>query len=165
MDFERNSFILWKIFFSYDFLMFSLQIIEKPSFQIEQSILDSILESIHKHIKIPQKWCLNIVFLDELGIQNLNKNYRNIDKPTDVLSFHYFDDFSSLQTEDIAWELIFCESKVVSQGTEYGLGTHKEFYKLLIHSILHILGFDHEEDEEYLEMKHWEEIIWEEVFS
>jgi ssRNA-specific RNase YbeY (16S rRNA maturation enzyme) len=42
------------------------------------------------------------VFLDDDSIQNLNKNYRNIDKITDVLSFHYFDDFRNLSEDDIA---------------------------------------------------------------
>jgi len=42
------------------------------------------------------------VFLDDDSIKNLNKNYRNIDKTTDVLSFHYFDDFSNLLDDDVA---------------------------------------------------------------
>jgi rRNA maturation RNase YbeY len=45
---------------------------------------------------------LNIVFLDDDSIQKLNNQYRNIDKSTDVLSFHYFDDFSQLNNDDIA---------------------------------------------------------------
>jgi len=45
----------------------------------------------------------------------LNKTYRHIDKATDVLSFHYYEDFSGLRDEDIAGELIFCEEKIVSQ--------------------------------------------------
>ena len=43
--------------------------------------------------------------------------------------------------------------------------TEKEFYKLVIHSVLHIIGFDHEQDAEYEEMKKWEDIIWEELFE
>lgn len=145
--------------------MFSLQIVQKPSFTIDQNTLDSIVWSISKNIKLAQTWVLNIVFLDTDGIQNLNKSYRNIDTATDVLSFHYYDDFSSLKDDEVAWELVFCEEKIISQWIEYGLGTQWEFYKLLIHSILHILGFDHETDEEYEEMKHWEENIWGEVFT
>jgi len=145
--------------------MFSLEIVHKPNFQLSQNTLDSILKSISKSIDIAQTWVLNIVFLDPLGIQNLNKNYRNIDKPTDVLSFHYYYDFSTLKNDDIAWELIFCEEKIISQWEEYGLWTENEFYKLLIHSILHILWFDHETDEEYEEMKKWEELVWSEVFG
>ena len=40
-----------------------------------------------------------------------------------------------------------------------------EFYKLVIHSVLHILGFDHEDDTDYEEMKHWEELIWKQIFG
>lgn len=145
--------------------MFSLTIVQKPSFSYSQNMLDEIVNIISKHIKKEQKWVLNIVFLDPLGIQNLNKTYRNIESPTDVLSFHYYDDFTELWAEDIAGELVFCEEKIISQGSEYRLWTEREFYKLVIHSVLHILGFDHEEDADYEEMKKFEEIIWEEVFG
>jgi probable rRNA maturation factor len=53
--------------------------------------------------------------MDNDSIQNLNKNYRNIDKSTDVLSFHYHDDFSGLKSEDIAGEIILSEDKIISQ--------------------------------------------------
>jgi probable rRNA maturation factor len=59
--------------------------------------------------------------------------------------------------------LIFSESKIVSQWKEYGLWTEKEFYKLLIHSILHILGYDHEEDDDYKKMQELEDIIWKNI--
>ncbi len=144
--------------------MFSLHVIEKPDFTYSQNTLDEISMRISKHISLSQKWTLNIVFLDALSIQNLNKNYRNIDVSTDVLSFHYFEDFSDLKNEDIAWELIFCEEKIVSQWEEYELWTEHEFYKLVIHSVLHIIGFDHEDDADYEEMKKWEDIIWNELF-
>lgn len=144
--------------------MFSLQIVQKPGFTYSQNILDEISKITSENILYQQNWVLNIVFLPPEGIQNLNKDYRNIDKVTDVLSFHYYDDFSTLQAEDIAGELVFCEERVISQGEEYGLGTEKEFYKLVIHSVLHILWFDHETDEEYEEMKKWEDIIWNKIF-
>ncbi|MDA9129212.1 rRNA maturation RNase YbeY [Candidatus Gracilibacteria bacterium] len=145
--------------------MFSLHVVEKPSFSYSQNTLDEISQVISKNILQQQKGTLNIVFLEPSRIQSLNKNYRNIDKTTDVLSFHYFDDFSELSDTDIAGELVFSEEKIISQGTEYGLGTEKEFYKLVIHSVLHVLGYDHEVDEEYEEMKELEEKVWEEVFK
>lgn len=144
--------------------MFSLQIVQNPGFLYSQNILDEISKIISENILYQQNWVLNIVFLPPEGIQNLNKDYRNIDKVTDVLSFHYYDDFSTLWAEDIAGELVFCEDRIISQWEEYGLGTEKEFYKLLIHSVLHILWFDHETDEEYEEMKKWEDIIWNKIF-
>lgn len=144
--------------------MFSLQIVQNPGFSYSQNILDEISKIISENILYQQNWILNIVFLPPESIQNLNKDYRNIDKVTDVLSFHYYDNFSTLWAEDIAGELVFCEERVISQGEEYRLGTEKEFYKLVIHSVLHILWFDHETDEEYEEMKKWEDIIWNKIF-
>lgn len=145
--------------------MFSLKVLEKPSFSYSQNTLDDISRVISKNILKQQKWVLNIVFVEPVSIQNLNKKYRDIDKITDVLSFHYHESFWSLQIEDIAWELVFCEEKILSQGKEYWLWSEKEFYKLVIHSILHILWYDHEDDDEYKEMEKWEEIVWNEIIT
>lgn len=144
--------------------MFKYNILDKPSFSINEKVIDNIFNITSNIINIPQKWTLNIVFLDDDSIKNLNKNYRNIDKITDVLSFHYFEDFSNLLDEDIAWEIILSENKIISQAIEYGLWNEKEFYKLIIHSTLHILWYDHELDNEYEIMQALEDKIWLEVF-
>ena len=127
--------------------------------------LDDIFENISNNISIIQKGTLNIVFMDDDSIQKLNKNYRNIDKTTDVLSFHYYDDFSELNSDDISWEIILSEDKILTQAKEYWLWEEKEFYKLLIHSVLHILWYDHEEDNDYRIMQEKEDLIWSEVFE
>jgi len=144
--------------------MFKYNILDKPSFDINEKVIDNIFNIISNIVNIPQKWTLNIVFLDDDSIKNLNKNYRNIDKTTDVLSFHYFDDFSNLLDDDVAWEIILSENKIISQAIEYGLWNEKEFYKLIIHSTLHILWYDHELDNEYEIMQALEDKIWLEVF-
>ncbi len=82
-------------------------------------------------------------------MQALNKQYREKDMTTDVLSFHYFEDFSSLTPDDTAGEILLSESKVQSQAQEYNHTVEAEVYKLVIHGILHIIGYDHETDEEY----------------
>jgi len=145
--------------------MFSLQIVQKPDFFLSQKILDDITEIISNTIDIPQNWVVNLVFLDPQSIQNLNKSYRGKDSVTDVLSFHYHDDYSKLWEEDLAGEIVFYEEKIVSQGKEYGLWTEKEFYKLVIHSVIHLLGYDHETEEEYTEMRELEDKVWEKVFG
>lgn len=166
LDFARKFFILsiYTYILNYT-IMFSLQIVQNPSFYYSQETLDLISEVISKNILKQQKWILNIVFVEGESIQNLNKNYRNKDSITDVLSFHYHDDFSDLSDEDLAWELVFCEEKILSQWEEYWLWTEKEFYKLVIHSVLHVLWYDHETDEEYEEMKKWEELVWNTIFN
>lgn len=144
--------------------MFRYNILSMPSFAINTKTIDTIFNVIWNIVNLPQKWTLNIVFLDDDSIKNLNKNYRNIDKTTDVLSFHYFDNFNNLSNDDIAWEIILSESKIISQAIEYGLWEEKEFYKLIIHSTLHILWYDHELDNEYKIMQAIEDKIWIEVF-
>jgi len=145
--------------------MFSYNIIQQPSFKYKTESIDNIFKSISKTVSKTQKWILNIVFLDNNSIQKLNNNYRWINKTTDVLSFHYFEDFSSLKDIDLAWEIILSEEKIKSQWIEYKLWTEKEFYKLLIHSILHILWYDHELDNEYKIMQELEDKVWKELFE
>ena len=145
--------------------MFKYNLTSIPSFNVDTKTIDKIVNIVSKIVLESQKWTLNIVFLDPNSIQKLNNNYRKIDKTTDVLSFHYYDDFSELNEDDVAWEIILSEEKIKSQGIEYWLWEEKEFYKLLIHSILHILWYDHELDNDYIIMQDLEWKIWQEVFG
>jgi probable rRNA maturation factor len=97
---------------------------------------------------------LNIALLTDDEIQILNREHRGIDSTTDVLSFHYYDEFSDTDADDTAGEIILSESRILSQAVEHGHSPERECEILIIHSILHILGYDHETDEEYAEM--WE---------
>lgn len=146
--------------------MFKYKIINKPKdFKVDKKIVDYIFSQISENIQKSQNWTLNMVFLPDSEIQKLNKQYRWIDSTTDVLSFHYFYDFSDLKQNETAWEIILSESKIRSQSKEFSNTLEKEFYKLIIHSILHVLGYDHEEDTDYENMKKEEEKIVESVFD
>lgn len=145
--------------------MFKYKLINKPNIKVNKKTIDYIFDMFSKTLKETQKWTLNIVFLDDNSIKKLNNKYRKINKTTDVLSFHYFDNFSNLKNNDIAWEIIMSESKIISQAKEYSLWEEKEFYKLLIHSVLHILWYDHEIEKDYEIMQSIEEKIWKEVFD
>jgi len=146
--------------------MFKFEIINPPkSFILKEKIIKKILEEISNIEKNKHFWIINVVFVDNKKIKELNKNYRKIDKETDVLSFHYYDDFTNLDENEIAWEIIMSEEKIISQGSEYKLWSELEFYKLLIHSCLHILWYDHESDEDYKIMKEKEDYIWNKIFN
>lgn len=147
------------------YIMFSFEIINKHSFNIDKDIIINIFKLIDKTVLKKQNWILNIVFVTNEEIKELNKNYRQKDYETDVLSFHYYDDFSEINKSQIAWELIFSENKISLQSIEYWLWEEQEFYKLLIHSILHILWYDHEEDSDYEEMFSLESEIWYQIFE
>ena len=145
--------------------MFQFNCIHSPNFSIDENIVKNIFQTTESTIKKAQNGTINIVFVTPEEIQNLNKNYRKKDAVTDVLSFHYFDDFENIPNDEISWELIFCEEKIVSQWQEYWLGSEKEFYKLLIHSLLHILWYDHEAEDEYKKMQTLENTIWNKIFE
>lgn len=143
--------------------MFNFEIINSP-FLLDEDIVKKIFTVIDQELAIKQKWILNIVFVSEDEINELNLKYRCKDYVTDVLSFHYYDNFDSLLVDQIAWELIFCWEKIIEQAREYNHWDEMEFYKLLIHSILHILWFDHENDNDYVIMNNLEENIWNKTF-
>jgi len=145
--------------------MFHYKIINKPNINIKTKTIDNIFKTIFNIIDKKQNGTLNIIFLDNDGIKNLNKNYRKIDKTTDVLSFHYYDDFSNIKKEEISWEIVMSLSKIIEQWKTYWLWSEKEFYKLLIHSILHILWYDHENNWDYKLMQEYENIIYNKVFD
>lgn len=140
--------------------MFTPSLLNSPaSFIPHPELTRTIFHAISEQIDIAQAGTVNIAFLDDDEIQELNKAHRGIDKTTDVLSFHYFEDFTGLEDEEIAGEIIMSESKILSQAKEYGNTPETEFAKLLIHSILHLLGYDHEDDLEYEEMHKEEQKI------
>jgi len=75
--------------------MFKYKLFNKPrDIKINKDVLGDILVTTLELVKIPQNGILNIIFEDDKNIKSLNKEYRKIDSATDVLSFHYFDDFT-----------------------------------------------------------------------
>jgi probable rRNA maturation factor len=108
-----------------------------------------IFRLIAEGVDVTQKWVLNISFAWDDEMRKLNLEYRKKDSTTDVLSFHYFEDFSACQDDEIVWECIFSHSLILTQAVEYGHTPTEEFEILLIHSVLHILGYDHEDDADF----------------
>lgn len=141
--------------------MFRFSLVNLPeNFLISEEKISKILSYFDEIVPTPQKWMLTVAFFPDDEIRILNRDYRGKDTSTDVLSFHYFDDFSELDEKtDIAWECIFSEAKILSQSEEYRHLPEEEFYILFIHSVLHILGHDHEHDEDFAEMWAYEEKI------
>lgn len=132
--------------------MFSFQLLNHPtSFTLDESRISYIFDMVTVVPKV-QNGILNIAFLTDEEIRVLNRDHRGIDKTTDVLSFHYFDDFSDLGSDEVAGEIILSESRIQEQAEEHKHSRERECEILVIHSILHILGYDHETDEEYVEM-------------
>ena len=104
---------------------------------------------------------LSILLTDNAGIQKLNKRYLKKDRPTDVLSFPMWDFNSEPRTPNsplILGDIVISVETAKIQAKENGVTLNQEMARLLIHGILHLLGFDHEKGrKEALRMKKEEE--------
>ena len=109
---------------------------------------------------------IGVTVVDGDEIKELNRDYRGIDSVTDVLSFPQYDDMDEL-AEDLTDEgvtaligdVVICYDRVLSQAEEFGTGVTREFVYLFTHSILHLMGYDHMEDDERRVMRAREEEI------
>lgn len=146
--------------------MFHYQCVEPSEIiAIREEILEWLAKELDTIFPNETNGILNIAFLDDESIRVLNRDHRGINKTTDVLSFHYHEDFSELSEEDTAGEIILSESRIQSQAEEYHETLEAETCKLIIHSSLHILGFDHENDEDYEEMRPLEKDLEERLYG
>ena len=98
---------------------------------------------------------VDILFTDDTGIQEINREQRGVDKPTDVLSFPMFELTPGVvpTMEDVEadpetslvplGDMVLSVERAQAQGEEYGHGSERELAYLAVHSILHLLGYDH----------------------
>ena len=88
---------------------------------------------------------ISILFIGDQGIRRLNNQFRGIDCPTDVLSFPQFlEDEPEIPGAPILGDVVVSLERALNQSEEHGLSLEEELTLLLIHGILHLLGYDHE---------------------
>lgn len=102
----------------------------------------------------------NIIIVDNEKIHEINREYRHIDRPTDVISFALEDDesFPGLETR-VLGDIYISLDKVYEQSNAYGHSFFRELAFLTVHGILHLLGYDHMELEDEKEMFSRQELI------
>lgn len=134
-----------------------------PDFDYEETarhVVDAALD----YEECPYEAEVNLLLTDNSQIKEINKEYRNIDKETDVLSFPMLeyetpgsfpdpddigdDCFNPDSGELILGDIIISVDKVKEQATEYGHSIRREFAFLIVHSMLHLMGYDHMNDDE-----------------
>lgn len=124
------------------------------------------VESENMH-NLDKKRCeISVTFVDLDEIHELNKQYRGVDKPTDVLSFPQFDDLEEEipeVCEICLGDVVICEQKAREQAEEFGHSFERELVYLFTHSVLHLLGYDHMEDNEKKAMREREEEIMKQI--
>lgn len=137
-----------------------------------RSIIRTCINQTLRAEKITIPCEINVLVTDDAGIQTINKASRSIDKPTDVLSFPMFNLTAGAPPQD--WseyidpgtglcplgDMCISLERAVAQAKEYGHSTRREVGYLTIHSMLHLLGYDHmDEGEQKRQMRAREETI------
>ena len=113
-----------------------------------------------------QRCELSVTFVDLDEIHELNKIHRGVDSPTDVLSFPQFEDVCEEAPEEgeiCLGDVVICRDKAAQQAEEFGHSCEREILYLFVHSVLHLLGYDHMEDDEKRVMRTREEKIMEHI--
>ena len=113
---------------------------------------------------------ISVSFVSEDEIKELNNVYRNNDSVTDVLSFPQYDDPEQIDSfsddeagEIVLGDVVICTDRARQQAEEFGHSFERELVYLFVHSMFHLLGYDHMEPEDKSEMRKAEEEIMEKI--
>ena len=149
--------------------------------EVLSSIAERVIETALDHLECPYEAEINLLLTGPEEVKNLNSRFRGIDQTTDVLSFPMLSfeqvgDFSFLEEEEndpcgqdcfnpetgelLLGDIVLNEERVLSQADAYGHSVTREYAFLIIHSVLHLCGYDHltEEDEKTMRSRQ-EEIL------
>lgn len=132
----------------------------------KEAIAKEVVEHILEEEKFPWETEVDILITDSEEVKEYNKEYRDIDKTTDVLSFPNIDweapaDYENADVDEwesnsfnpetelsILGEICLNKDRIISQAEEYGHSVKREYAFLIAHSMLHLLGYDHMSEDE-----------------
>ncbi len=128
--------------------MIDYSITNEYGYDKDYSFLDKVIKRTLEHEKVKNA-NFSIVFVGEEKIRDINKNYRHIDKVTDVISFA-FEDNDKNRYNDMRFlgEIYICIPRMQEQALTYGHSEVRELAFLTVHGLLHLLGYDHMTKEE-----------------
>jgi probable rRNA maturation factor len=127
---------------------------------VDEGRVRRIAQTVLKAEGVTTPYEVSLVFTDSKKVKQLNRDYRRVDEPTDVLAFYMLpqkgaDSSFALPPDGITrlGEVIISYPQAAEQAKEQGHSPEKELALLIIHGILHLLGYDHEEPEEETKMR------------
>lgn len=133
-----------------------------------EELATKVIEAALDYEECPYEVEVNLLLTMNDEIQEMNQNFRQIDRSTDVLSFPMIDyeeagNFDFLEDvmdvfhpesgELMLGDIVISKEKVISQAEEYGHSVEREYAFLIAHSMLHLFGYDHMEDDERIVME------------
>ncbi|MBR5515825.1 MAG: rRNA maturation RNase YbeY [Clostridia bacterium] len=111
--------------------------------ELKNLIVSSVAETL-KYEQFEEKCEVSVTLCSNEAIHELNREYRGVDRVTDVLSFPIFDE-DDMGSKVVLGDIVLSLEKALSQANEYGHSFEREVAFLCVHSMLHLLGYDHEE--------------------
>jgi len=118
---------------------------QNTNYRALRSKITQINKRISIQLKLPQRFTYSIILIDSETIQQINRDYRNIDQPTDVISFAYNDDHPGFENfSDEIGDIFINLEYVEKQALNYGHSVEREYLFLITHGLLHLLGYDHQ---------------------
>ncbi len=108
---------------------------------------------------------ISVSFVSEKEIKSMNREFRQRDSVTDVLSFPQFENIDSMSNKKIVvlGDVVICEEKAKKQAIEFNHSYEREIIYLFIHSIFHLLGYDHIKEDDRIKMRTAEDKIMDEL--
>lgn len=148
-----------------------------PDFSFDyESLARTVVQAAIEAEEFPFEAEISLTLTDNMEIQEINLLHRQIDAPTDVLSFPMIEykeasDFSEIEFSDdnfnpdtgeaVLGDIVLSVEKVYSQASEFGHSVEREFAFLILHSMLHLFGYDHMNKEDAAIMENKQKIILE----
>lgn len=138
---------------------------------IDKSSIYHLFDEYVQHFSLPGSVHVDLSIVDEEDIRQLNKDSRGIDSVTDVLSFPYLEvklpfksgdypyDIDPESGEILLGDIVLCYQRMSEQSAEYGHSKERECCYLVLHGLLHLLGFDHIDESDKAKMREQEELI------
>ena len=148
--------------------MYQLEYLDLEENKQYETIIKKVVEQCFKEERIENsKLYISITLTTPEHIHEINKQYRNVDKETDVLSFPMFEKEEldekiknqNFEHEDVLGDIVISIERVKGQAQEYGHSFEREFSYMIVHGFYHLMGYDHIEEEDKIIMRPKEENI------
>ena len=137
--------------------MYNIEYLDLEEKKEYETIISNVLEKCFEIEHLPNdKFLVSVTLTNPENIRKINKEYRNIDKSTDVLSFPMFEkeELEKIVKEqafeymDILGDMVISIEQVEGQAKEYGHSFERELSYMIVHSFYHLMGYDHIKEED-----------------
>ena len=148
--------------------MYQLEYLDLEENKEYENIIKKVVEQCFKEEKLEEsKLYISIILTTPEHIHEINKQYRNVDKETDVLSFPMFEKNElenkiknkNFEYEDVLGDIVISIKTVKGQAKEYGHTFEREFSYMIVHGFYHLMGYDHIQEEDKIIMRPKEETV------